>query len=180
MDRLLLNYLPAFMQEFKEIKVLMNAEQAETETLWSSANNLFKDQFIKEATENGVKRWESMLEISPKDTDTLEERKFRILTRLNQDLPYTLKRLIQALTNLCGADGFKVDVQYSKYHIEVLLALSNEKNYGEVEKLLHKMIPANMTLNIKIMYNTHIVLSKLTHKQLSAYTHNRLKREVFE
>ena len=179
-DRKLINYLPQFMQEYLEMQKIMETEQVEIDLLWTAAENALADQFILDATERGVMRWESMLGVSPKDTDTLDERKFRILTLLNQELPYTLRKLEQALTNLCGADGYSVEVQAAEYHVVVKLALTNVNNYSEVEKVLNKMIPANMTQFIQIMYNKHSVLAQFTYAQLSAYTHEQLKSEVFD
>lgn len=177
-ERKLIHYLPQFMQAYQQMVAIMETEQVEVDRLWSRAENALADQFIPEATENGVGRWESMLGISPKGTDTLDERKFRILAKLNQELPYTMRKLEQALVNLCGADGFSIDLQAENYRIEVKLALDNESNYREVEKLLEKMVPANMVRRVQIMYTTNADLSKYTHEQLSAYTHEQI-REVF-
>lgn len=179
-NRKLINYLPQFMQEYLELRKIVDVEQPEIDLLWNSVEGVFADQFISEATENGVARWESMLGISPKATDTLQERRFRILAQLNQELPYTLRKLEQTLTNLCGANGYFIELNAAEYHVEVRLALVNENNYGEVKKILNEMIPANLTQVVKIMYNSHTVLKNLTYAQLSAYTHNQLKREVFE
>ena len=179
-DRLLINYLSPYMQEYMEIKEIMKVEQPEIDALWSSVEESFADQFIMDATEYGVMRWESMLKISPKATDTLDERKFRILTHLNQELPYTLMRLKEALTTLCGADGFYIEVQAEKYHIVVKLAVGNHNNYQAVVDLLLKMIPANLTQYVQLMYNTHVILSPFTHAQLAAYTHEQLRNEVFK
>lgn len=179
-DRKLINYLPLFMQEYFEMQKIMETEQVEIDRLWLEAENALADQFILEATESGVRRWESMLGISPKDTDSLDERKFRILTKLNQELPYTLRKLELALTNLCGADGYSVGMNAAEYHIEVKLALSNANNYQEVMDLLEKMIPANLTQFVKIMYNSNATIGLMTHAQLAVYTHEQLKSEVFE
>lgn len=178
-DRKLINYLPHFMQEYVEMQKIMEAEQPEVDLLWNAVENALANQFILEASESGVKRWESMLGVSPKDTDSLDERKFRILTLLNQEIPYTLRKLEQALTNLCGEKGFSIVVTAAEYHIEVRLALTNKNNYQEVVDVLKKMVPANMTQYVQIMYNTHNVLMQFTHEYLSAYTHEQLRNEVF-
>ena len=179
-DRLLINYLPPYMQEYMEIRGIMQAEQPEVDSLWSSMETVFANQYILDATEYGVKRWESMLGISPKDTDTLDERKFRILARLNQELPYTLTKLKEMLTTLCGADGFSINLNAAQYHIEIKLGLGNKNSYGEVQNLMKKMIPANMTQYIQIMYNTHEIVSPFTHEYLSAFTHEQVRNEVFD
>lgn len=177
-DRKLINYLPPYMQEYLEIKTIMEAEQPEIDSLWSAVETAFADQYILDATEYGVSRWEGMLKISPKATETLDERKFRILTRLNQELPYTLTRLKEMLTALCGADGFSIDLQANQYHIIIKLAIGHHNNYQEVQKLLNKMIPANMTQYISLMYNQHQTVALLRHMDLAAYTHQFIRSEV--
>lgn len=177
-ERKLIDYLPKFMQDYSEMNAIMEAEQPEFDLVWVKADYVFADQFILDATDYGVMRWESMLKITPKDTDTLDERKFRILTLLNQELPYTLTKLKEALTTLCGADGFVIDLQASNYHIDVKLAVGNHNKYQAVVELLTKMIPANLTHKVDQMYNNHIVLAKLTHNQLASYSHEQLRNEV--
>ena len=177
-DRKLIEYLPYFMQEYREMATIMETEQFEVDRLWLEAENALVDQFLLEATVNGVKRWESMLGISPKDTDTLDERRFRILTKLNQELPYTLRKLEQVLTNLCGANGFSIEVTAAEYHIEVKLAVGNHNNYSEVETLLNKMIPANMTQYIRLMYNKYETVAQFAHSRLATYTHKEIRNEV--
>ena len=177
--RKLLNYLPHYMREYAEMRQIMEAEQPEIDILWSAAEGVLADQFILDATANGVKRWESLLGVSPKDTDTLDERKFRLLTLLNQELPYTMRKLEQTLTNLCGANGYSIILTAANYHITVKLALENANNYVEVEKTLKKMIPANMVQEIVIMYNANSILKQYTHAELAAYTHDQIRSEVF-
>ena len=177
-NRKLIDYLPHFMQGYRELATIMETEQVEIDRLWLEAENALADQFILEATENGVKRWESMLGISPKDTDTLDERKFSILTKLNAELPFTLRKLESTLSNLCGNDMFSVEIFAAEYHVEVKLGLKNEKNYQEVVNVLKKMIPANMTQYVQIMYNGNDILARFTHEELAAYTHKQLRNEV--
>ena len=177
-NRHLIDYLPPYMQEYLEIKAILQAEQPEIDALWSSVEKTFADQFIVDATEYGVMRWESMLNISPKATDTLDERKFRILTRLNQKLPYTLTRLREILTTLCGNDGFVIELQANQYHITIKLGVGNHNNYQAVNDLLYNMIPANMTRYVSLLYNTHQMVGLCRHMDLAAFTHKEVRSEV--
>lgn len=178
-DRKLIDYIPPFLQIYEKLATIMGTEQPEIDGLRAEVENVFADQFIMELTPNGAKRWETMLGISPKDTDTLGERRFRILSKQNTETPYTLRKLEQVLTKLCGANGYVIELKAEIYHIEVKLAVGNHNNYLEVKNILNRMIPANMTCHIDLLYNSNAVLSKMTHAQLSAYTHDRLRNEVF-
>lgn len=177
-DRPLVNYLPLFVQDYVEMQKIMSSEQPEIDAIDSSLLNVWNDQFILDATVNGVSRWENMLDITPKATDTLSERKFRILTRLNQELPYTMTKLNEVLTTLCGEGGFSIVLTENTYFIEIKLALTNANNYSDVQNILGKMLPANMTQHIQIMYNTHDTLNSFTHGYLHSYTHYQLRNEV--
>lgn len=178
MDRLLIDYLPPFMQEYKQMQEIMNSEQPEFDLAWETCDRTMLDLFIVSATETGIARWEKMLGITPKIADTLEERRFRILARINQELPYTMRKLEENLTLLVGKGNYVIDLQADKYHIEIKLALGNKNNYQEVVEVLKKMIPANLTQWVQIMWNTHKVLSPYPHKDLKQYTQIQLRNEV--
>lgn len=155
----------------------MEAEQVAIETAWVSAENVMNDQFITLATENGVKRWESILGVTPKANYTLDERRFQILARLNEQLPYTVDTLKIALASLCGVDGYTLKLDPSKYELVVKLALASESNVEAVSVLLNKMIPANIVKRV-VLFNTHLTLTDFTHEQLAAYTHKELREEI--
>lgn len=177
MDRKLIDYLPMFMQNYVEIRAIMDTEQVDVVKAWEDSENVMNDQFVTDATENGVKRWEAILGITPKVTFTLDERKFNILTRMNEQLPYTMESLKNALSSLCGDDGYTLKLDANKYELVVKLALENENSIEMVVNLLDKMIPANI-VKIVMLYNTHLILADFTHEQLAAYTHEELRKEI--
>lgn len=177
MDRQLIDYLPLFIQNYAEMKEIMNAEQINVEGTWLSAENVMNDQFVVDATENGVKRWEHILNITPKGTYTLDERKFNILTRLNEQLPFTINTLQTSLESLCGADGYALKLDTDDYHLIVKLALNNENNIEAVSVLLDKIVPANIVKQI-VTFNTHRILKEFTHGQLTTLTHKEVREEI--
>ena len=177
MERKLIEYLPKYVQDYAEIKAIMGAEQTSIEGAWTDAENVMNDQFIQDATENGVKRWESILNIIPKGNYTLDERKFTILARLNEQLPYTEESLRNILTSLCGPDGYTLKISTDTYELTVKLAIANENNVKVVSELLDKMIPANMVKQV-MMFNTYLIINGFTHEELSRYTHKQLREEI--
>ena len=177
-DRKLINYLPNYMQEYDEMAGLMEVEQPEVDSLWNAVENALADQFVMDATENGVMRWEKILKVFPKATETLDERKFRIIALMNQKLPYTMRSLEQVLTQLCGADGYSITLKVNEYCLEVKLALGNHSNYEEVKNMLSAMIPANLVGVITLMFVAHETVASYTHRKLSAFTHNQIRNEV--
>ena len=178
-ERTLIEYLPHIIRDVREYKAIMNdAEQPEMVDSWGAVEDAMNDQFIVDATENGVKRWEKILGIVPQATLTLDERKFTILTRINEQLPFTLRTLEESLKSLCGKDGYVVQLQANEYILVVKVALVAVQNYNDVERLLQRIVPANMIIQLSIIYNTHEVLGAFTHQRLHNYTHYQLRNEV--
>lgn len=177
MDRKLIDYLPLYVQDYAEIKKIMDAEQIDVEKAWTDAENVMNDQFILDVTENGIKRWETIVDIVPKATLTLDERKFQILSKLNWQLPYTIESLERALTTLCGADGYTLMLDANRYELTVKLALVNENYLDAVRDLLENVVPANLVQVIQL-YNTHSIVGAFTHGYLGSYTHENVRKEI--
>ena len=172
------NYIPNILKEFREFKALAASENPELLSLWGVLENVMNDQFVNDSTENGVKRWESILKIVPKGTDSLDIRKFRISTRLNEQLPYTYTTLEQQLVTLCGDNGFSMELQNEIYTLIIKVNLTAKGKFNEVDSLMQRMVPANIVIDLSLLYNQHLTLANFTHSQLAAYTHNQLRNEV--
>ena len=173
-----MSYWPEVIQAIKEFKAIAAAEDPEITEVWSSIDDVFSDQYIESATLNGVKRLEAMLGIVPRATETVEDRKFTILTKWNEQLPYTDKSLRQRLDTLCGTDGYTMTVGILDYTVTVRVELTAKNQFDAVGDLLDKVVPMNMIIDIDLRYNQNSTLSAFTHGQLSVYTHDQLRNEV--
>lgn len=179
MIRQLIDYLPPVIRNVREYKAIMNnGEQAEISALWDAVDAAFNDQFVSSATVNGVERWEKILDIKPRGTDSLNARKFRILSRLNEQLPYTLPVLKNMLQSLCGEDGYSVEVQNELYTLKVKIALVAKSNFDDVDVLLRRVVPANMIIELELKYNTWGTLKEFTWGYLKTKTWKEIKNEV--
>ncbi len=178
MDRKLIDYLPQVLKDVREYKSIMQAEESELVDLWTALENALKDNFIDDATENGVLRLESILKIIPKAADSLEDRKFRIKARFNEQLPYTFRTLQERLTTLCGEDGYTCELFNDTYTLKVRIELFVKGKYDTVDDFLERIVPANLMIDLDLKYNTYDKLSAFTYNQLSGYTYDDLRDEV--
>jgi len=179
MIRKLLEYLPPVIRNVREYQAIMkDGEQAEVAALWDAVDAAFNDQFVNSATLNGVQRWENILGIQPKGTDSLDARKFRILSRLNEQLPYTLPVLKNMLQSLCGEDGYSIEVQNDLYTLKIKIALVAKSNFDDVDVLLKRVVPANMIIELELKYNTWETLKGFTWGYLKTKTWKEIKDEV--
>lgn len=174
----LIKYVPDVLKDIREFKALAECGDAEYDTLWGELNNIRNDLFVDSLTENGASRWERILKIAPKATDDIEVRRFRIKAKMNEKLPYTFKVVESQLETLCGPEGYSFSVDYENYKIKTRVALTSKGMYDEVEALLLRVRPANMVIDLSLLYNQYQMLGQFTHAQLSAYTHEQLRNEV--
>lgn len=106
--------------EFKELCV---AEEVELEALWAKLSEVVDDNFAVSLSEEGCARWERMLKLTLKATDTTEDRRFRILAAINREIPYTIRGLERQLSVLCGSGGYSAEFDAGNYTISIKLAL---------------------------------------------------------
>ncbi len=141
----LLSYLPPFLQEYKEMAAIMNAESNELVIVWSGADRALKNEFIETADEYGIARFESILSILPYDGDTLETRRARVAARWFNTIPYTMKALIQRLTDFCGDADFTLTHNFDTgYKLELVVDLEDFGQVDELERLLETWLPLNI------------------------------------
>lgn len=170
--------LPQLMTEYSELDSIMTVETTELNIVEAEHEALVNNRYIHTCDEDGVARFERIMSIVPNSNDTLEDRKFRCKSKWNQTIPYNYKVLDEKLTMLCGEDAYNLTVDFTNQKVVIKLALANENQFQSVVDLVYSIVPCNMLIDVSIMYNTHEVLSKLTHEQMSAYTYDQLRKNV--
>lgn len=179
-ERRLIDYIPHIIRDVKEYKAILNdGEETEVESLWTFLDYAMQDQFIMYSTEYGVSRWEKLLKITPKATATLEERKFTILTKINEQIPFTITTLEEQLKSLCGGEqNYRVELDANAYHLKVLIAVAAKSMYDDIGLFLRRIVPANLTIEMGYLYNRHMDFRPFTHGEMSNYTHEELRNDV--
>ena len=118
MKKRLLSYLPQVLLDTCEFPLLCLAEQPEFDAYVQAAQEVFDSQFIVTAPQKAVERYEKIFGIIAKDTESLEERRLRLIARLNERLPYTVRRLREILNNLYGENGYDIEIDHEKYLLQ--------------------------------------------------------------
>ena len=178
MRKKLQDYLPPILLKTYEFPLLCDTEQPEIDRLRDAADAVLDAQFISTAGETAIARYERIFGITPMDTDTLAERRFKVLAKINAQLPFSVRRLRQQLETLCGADGYKLELDGDRYTLTVKVALTAKRNQQAVEELLADIVPANMVCTTSLLYNQHADLTRFTHAQLALLTHFEIREEV--
>ena len=165
---------PRVLDTMKEFPAIYNMNDIVNPAI--DAENLELDLFIGTATQTGISRRELEYGINPKDTDSLEERRFRVKTKENERLPYTETILRKKIEDICGADGYSMEVSRDMISVKVLLS---QKGFFEtIRDLLEEVIPINMVIKLSLLYNTYGSLAQETYGILKEYTYKQLREEV--
>lgn len=171
-------YLPDVLQDVTEMRAIMDAETPEISAIWQACEDCMNDQFISEATKNGIARREKMLGITPYATDTLEDRRFRLMTRYNESIPYTKKGLDVMLASLCGEDGYILKILTADFTVNVKVALTAKKQEEAVKEMLERVLPYNMVFTVELLYNKWKMLEPYKWSVIKTVTWKDLKEEV--
>ena len=172
----ILDYLPDIIKDVTEYQEITNAENPTINTLWENHRKTFNNQFINTLDEQGCARWEKMLDITPKGTATIEDRRLAILARINASLPYTYRQLENFLRNICD-DDYTMTLDNANYTLTVLLNLSRQNQFDEVSNLLAKVIPANLICNVGLKYNQYKIIKPYRYRLLVNYTCHEIRVE---
>ena len=145
----LLNYLPLFIQEYREIRAIMNAENPEIQTAEDETEIIFNNQFIQTCNLKGIAKFESLMGIVPDPNDTLASRISRVLTRWNDTVPYTFIVLCQKLDTLCGEGNYEIERDINNYTMDITTHLELVGQTDELDYMLDYMLPANIATTIR-------------------------------
>lgn len=142
-------YLPKVLQSVKELQLVNKDLDIELDLLKGYVKGVYSETIVSSATEYGVKKWEKTLNIVPKEGDSLATRKFVIQNILTNKLPYTVRWLMNKLTEITGSSSaWTLNIEYESYTVTIVLAGLNTDWMMEVQKVLRIALPANMELLI--------------------------------
>ena len=137
-------YAPKYFREYREADFVYEKENAELKRIWDILEQTLDNFYIETMGIDGIKRMESIARIQPLDTDTLEERRFRILSKLNKQLPYTFESLNQWLITNLGKDNFELNLYNEKYQLDLIIKEYSNKIMRYILNEIREMIPANI------------------------------------
>ena len=146
----LTQYLPPFMQSFRQPVEALRAENEEFNLLWTAVDKLFKNRFIMTADEDGMEHFESLLGITPGAEDTLEIRRLRVQSRWFNKLPYTIRVLSERLVQvLNGAYNFDISADFAQtYTLRLTVFTTDDSENENLKYVLSELVPLNMLIEL--------------------------------
>lgn len=147
----LIDYYPPVIQKIADFIELTNAQQPMVGRVWDAVAFAYNNQFIDDATEEGVINWEKDYGIVPAKSDTLKDRKQRLKAMWVPNSRYTYKWLVNWLKTVTGNENIKPP-EIEDYSIKT--QLPGDCNYFEILDNMKRYVPANMHIEPTVKLKT--------------------------
>lgn len=155
--RNLIKYLPFFLQDIKEYKEICNSEEIELKNLESKIEEIIRESSAETANGYGLEKYEKILNVT-KTTDDIEERRFKIKSKLTNQLPFNMKWLDNKLKSLVGKENYKITLDAKNYSITIQISHIFPDIATVVNNDLRQQLPANLVIEINLFRTEKINL----------------------
>lgn len=163
-------YFPRFYDGYVEIDAIIDTEDKAFEEIGVNFRRAINNQFIKLADETGISAYEVLFDvIADPSTETLEERRDRLLNRVSVIPYYTTIFLRNRLDSLIGAGLYNLIIDYDNYTLYLESVAENQLYYNEIAVLMSNIKPCNIVfINMplvlqQIFVSEQVNVSKLTY-----------------
>lgn len=171
-------YLPDIIHQIREYQEIEKKYDHNIVTAISQLNRIEQNRFLDGLDEYGCERNEQILGIIPDPSDTLEDRRRRIRGYYTSNKPYTIKKLREVLGAMCRENGYILTVDTENYIVKVAIKLESRRLVDNADELVRRMVPANLIVDVYLLYNQNISFKKYTHGELKKYTHYQLRNNL--
>lgn len=145
----LIEYMPLFLQDIREFQEIFKVEDKEIEKLKEQINNVMEEVIVTTAKGYGLDRYEKIYNIQ-NDTTDVETRRFNILSKINNRLPYSKNWLINKLNNTVGEENYTLDIEHDNYSIKIGAIALFKDIAILLNKDLREQLPANLIITVNL------------------------------
>lgn len=181
-------YIPEIMKENDTMDSIYSTQKTEVERLDECINTIFNNNFTTTSDLQGVKNYETILEIKSDSSLDLETRKQNIIDELTYRPPFTRQRLQFILEKVFGEGNYIFQIKPNDFEVIVEIETTNSSYYITYSKKIRNIIPANMFLVLSLPY-TYIYLKKMytyskmeaefNYEELSKYSKEEMINEIY-
>ncbi len=147
--RNLIKHLPLFLRDIREYKEIYNTEEIELKDLEKKVEEIIREASAETAKGYGLDKYEKILNIV-KTTDVIDERRFKIKTKLTNQLPFNMKWLDNKLKNLVGEENYKITLDAENYKITIQISHIFPDVVTVIKEDLRQQLPANLIIIVNL------------------------------
>ena len=147
--RNLIKHLPRFLRDVREYKETCSVEEVEIKNLESKIEEIITEASAETASSYGLERYEKILNIANK-TENLEERRFKIKSKLTNQLPFNMKWLDNKLKSLVGTGNYEINLDSENYQITIQISHIFPDIANVMNSDLRQQLPANLIITVNL------------------------------
>lgn len=174
----MIKYLPPVVQNIREAAAVAEIEQPLFDRAWEAVSQVLLEQFLLKAGIYGVERWEKMLGIVVRDGMSLDERRMVVMLRLAEQLPFTMERLRESFDIATMGGDYTLELEEQAFCLKLRLALNSKRHLPVMLEVLRRIAPANLQIELQLLYNTYAMLEGYRHEDLGALSYGAVREEV--
>lgn len=158
MNKDFLNSLPSYYEDVREFNELDTVVSERYTRIDEAFDSLEKDQFVLTSSEaaTAIRERDFAIRANPKN-ETLDYRKARLLTHMQSKPPYVYKYLLKLLSTLLGENSHEVKLDINEFEMEVFINVNKSAIYDEVYRLLERVVPLNILIDLALVLNKHML-----------------------
>lgn len=160
----LLEYLPPFLREYYEFKQLCKSGDIEVSSIDKAVDWNFDSAFISDCDDTVLSKYEKFLGIVSSSSQSLENRRNKVLLQWNTVASMTLPQFISKLQEYCGKDNIYVDTSREQFYQLVLWLNIHKVDVPIIKDFVDTWLPMNVnyTLNGKTEIEESLKIGFLT------------------
>lgn len=150
--------LPPYFQSIYEYEILMGVEESELDAAERSMERVRQNLYVQTCDDMTLREYERLFGIIRQVGTTMDRRRQMVLSRMNQQPPYTLSKLKEILNAAVGAGGYRLDVRYGIYEMELDVIDEPFQSLKNIQYMVENMIPAHLRFIFAGLYPTVILV----------------------
>src|SRR5690606_22968166 len=141
--RKFLGYISPIYEQSVIMQAVMEAIGAEWDDVDRLTDEVLAQLFPQTATW-GIMYWEWLLGIPPNDSIPIEQRRVRVLTRMQTRWPMTRERMEQLVRTFSQDKQAFIREFFDQYRFEVVFSLTQPVDLGTVYEIIEEAKPAHL------------------------------------
>lgn len=169
--------MPPCMTAIPEINGCYEIAEYMRELYCEDLERLEKELHTDTASEIGISHREKMLKITPGETDTIEERRFRVQI-VEMVIDVLDEKNLRKLVKQIGGEESSITIDKANRHVSVKCSLTSAKMFSLMKKIVEEYIPVTFTSDFTLLYNSYEAFAGMTYEQLGQKTWEELRSEI--
>lgn len=162
---------PEIIYQIPDIKQIYDINEEQGRELDAALELLDGNLYLDTMDGSTVKRWERILKIRPSDSDTVDDRRFKVKSIVLDRIPYSY-RVIREKLNALIPNGYELEILNNRTMLRVKAELESSRMINELMDFLEKILPLNMRWFVVMLSKYEFVTEEyITAKLRTGYVH---------